>query len=356
MFFRSHKLIAILTLFLLLPVFPEDKSAVRYVLITSGSLNVREAPETGKVLFGLTKGAKVHIVKEEPSEWVKIKTEDGRTGFVSRKYLGSTPPDTLDTYRLLGFVSAAYDPKELPIFVPLAFYGPGGWQVAKEEYEFDYKFRSGVKETLPSVALVTGENGPDFLGDAATTYGCQELPALKVKPSKSLDSKNIYVVYSPELGLKSIALQELTTANSTDFELYKTLAGTVWKAKGFSEAEWLKVQIQEVYEFKTPKKETFISGRIAYVKNNAERKYLYLLARKSGPEKVLIAFEYSDKLTEEIGMYGGSYHLNGIVYRSEDPTPVLIFTDIGYDASIHSLFELRNGTLHLLLHGGGDAC
>ncbi|TGK20840.1 SH3 domain-containing protein [Leptospira fluminis] len=337
------------------PLWSQGTDGIRYVLITSGVLNVRETPDTGKVLFTLNKGARVRLAKDDGGDWVKIKLEDGRNGFVSRRYLGSTPPETLDAYKLIGLVWSGYDPKELPVMVPLAFFGKNGWQEAKDEFEFDYKFRSGVEKGLPSVTLLQGNKGPMFSAVSSGTYGCQEFPALKVKPSAELDSKFSYLVHSPELGLHSLTLRELAPSES-EYELFKSLAETTWKARGFKETEWLRSKLQEVYEFKTPKKETFISGRIAFSEGNAERRYFYLLARKSGTDRALIAFEKSDTLSPEIGVYGGSFHLIGSVYREDDPAPILIFTDIGYDSSIRSLYELRNGTLRLLLRGGGDAC
>ncbi|WP_367898007.1 SH3 domain-containing protein [Leptospira sp. WS58.C1] len=350
-------------LLLLLPTFylslvAQTSDPYHYVLITSGVLNVRETPENGKIIFTLNRGNKVKILPDEskgPIDWTKIKTEDGRTGFVSRKYLGLTPPDTLDEYKLIGFVWSGYDPKDLPIFVPLAFFGPRGWQEAKDEYEFDYKFRSGVNTSLPSFSLLEGEKGPSFSATSPTTYGCQESPALKVKPTGDVKAKKDWLVYSPDLGLQSIPLQELSKTDP-DYILFKNLAETTWKARGYPETEWLHSTMEEVYSFKNNKKETFLSGRIAYHKKGAERRYLYLLGRKFGTDRVLISFEKSEKLTEELGFYGGSYHLIGVIYREEDPVPILLFTDIGYDSSIKSLYELKNGTLQLLLRGAGDAC
>ncbi|TGK01328.1 SH3 domain-containing protein [Leptospira langatensis] len=336
----------------------QSSDPYHYVLITSGVLNVRETPETGKVIFTLNRGNRVRILADNTSntnDWTKIKTEDGKVGFVSRKYLGLTPPDTLDEYKLIGFVWSGYDPKDLPIFVPLAFFSKNGWQEAKDEYEFDYKFRSGVNSSLPSVALLEGEKGPSFTAAASTTYGCQEFPALKVKPSTPITAKKDWLVYSPDLSLQSLHLQELAKTDN-DYTLFKNLAETIWKAKGYPETEWLHSTIEEVYLFKTPKKETFISGRIAFHSKGAERRYLYLLGRKSGADRILVSYEKSEKLTEELGFYGGSYHLIGVIFREEDPVPILLFTDIGYDSSIHSLYELRNGTLQLLLRGAGDAC
>lgn len=339
-----------------MPIVGGEADEVRYVLITSGVLNVRESPESGKILFTLNKGAKVRLLSEPSSQdWAKVKLEDGRTGFVSRKYLGPTPPETLDSYKLIGLVWSGYDPKDLPIFVPLAFFSKNGWQEAKDEYEFDYKFRSGIDGNLPSVALVSGNKGPGFSAKNPTTYGCQQWPAIKVKPTSVLDSKISYLVHSADMALRSIPLHELSQADA-DYELFRSLAETTWKARGYPETQWLRSKIQEVYEFKTSKKETFISGRIAFSEGISERRYLYLLARKSGTDRVLIAYENSDTLSQELGTYGGYFHLVGAVYREEDPVPVLIFTDIGYDSSIKTLYELRNGTLRLILKGAGDAC
>ncbi|WP_010571848.1 SH3 domain-containing protein [Leptospira broomii] len=350
------KAILAILICLAFPIVGGEADGVRYVLITSGVLNVRESPESGKVLFTLNKGAKVRLLSDTSSQdWAKVKLDDGRTGFVSRKYLGSTPPETLDSYKLIGLVWSGYDPKELPVFVPLAFFSKNGWQAAKDEYEFDYKFRSGVEGNLPSVALIAGNKGPGFAATNPTTYGCQQLPAIKVKPTALLDSKISYLVHSADMALNSIPLHELSQADA-DYELFRSLAETTWKARGYPETQWLRSKIQEVYEFKTSKKETFISGRIAFSEGIAERRYLYLLARKSGTDRVLIAYEKSDKLSQELGTYGGYFHLVGVVYREEDPVPVLIFTDIGYDSSIKSLYELRNGTLQLILRGAGDAC
>ncbi|PJZ65018.1 hypothetical protein CH371_16100 [Leptospira wolffii] len=349
---------ALLFLFLGTSLIGQTGEGSYYVLITSGVLNVRETPENGKILFTLNRGAKVRILPDTAPgaiDWTKIKSEDGKQGYVSRKYLGQTPPDTLDEYKLIGFVWSSYDPKDLPVFVPLAFFSKNGWQEAKDEYEFDYKFRSGVNATLPSVSLIEGQNGPSFSASASTTYGCQEFPALKVKPSSTLSTKRELLVYSPELAIKSIPLSEIDKA-STEYSQFKNLAETIWKARGYPETEWLHSQIDELYLFKTPKKETFLSGRIAYKKGNSERRYLYLLSRRSGSDRVLVSFEKSEKLTEELGMYGGGFHLTGAIYREEDPVPILIFTDIGYDSSIRSLYELRSGTLQLLLRGAGDAC
>ncbi len=357
----AHKLSLYVLLLLFLissSVVSQSSDGIYYVLITSGVLNVREAPDTGKILFTLNRGSKVRIVNDNtPSagDWTKIKSEDARVGFVSRKYLGLTPPDTLDEYKLIGLVWSGYDPKDLPVFVPLAFFSKNGWQGAKDEYEFDYKFRSGVDASLPSVSLMEGEKGPSFSAAAPTTYGCQEFPALKVKPSAEIKTKKDLLVYSPELSVKSIPLQELPKTEA-EYTLFKNLAETIWKAKGYPETEWLHSQIEEIYLFKTPKKETFISGRISFHKGNAERRYLYLLSRRSGSDRMLVSFEKSEKLTEELGMYGGSFHLIGAIYREDDPAPILIFTDIGYDSSIRSLYELRNGSLQLLLRGAGDAC
>lgn len=351
-------LCALILSFLGSSVNSQTEEGTYYVLITSGVLNVREAPDNGKILFTLQRGNRVRILPDNSNsllDWSKIKASDGRQGYVSRKYLGLTPPDTLDEYKLIGLVWPGYDPKDLPVFVPLAFFGNNGWKEAKDEYEFDYKFRSGINASLPSVSLGQEEKGPSFSASAATTYGCQEFPALKVKPSGPIAAKKGLLVYSSELNLKSISLQEVDKTGS-DYSLFKNLAETLWKAKGYPETEWLHAQVDELYSFKTPKKETFLSGRIAYHKGSAERRYLYLLSRRSGSDRLLVSFEKSEKLTEELGMYGGSFHLLGIIYREEDPAPILIFTDIGYDSSIKSLYELRNGNLQLLLRGAGDAC
>jgi len=53
----------------------------------TGYLNVREGPGTSyKLLFRVNPG-ETHILIERQGDWVKIRTKDGRAGWVSGQYV-----------------------------------------------------------------------------------------------------------------------------------------------------------------------------------------------------------------------------------------------------------------------------
>src|SRR6185295_6399469 len=86
-----------------------------YVLTTSGGLNIREKPVDGKVITKLSAGDKVKILGDAPDGnygWKKVKTSDGKTGFVSEEYLGIFSPEVISKGKLLGSVGGGQSPED----------------------------------------------------------------------------------------------------------------------------------------------------------------------------------------------------------------------------------------------------
>lgn len=62
----------------------------KYAIVTANSLNIRSEPSNqGTVVAKVTKGARLEILKEE-GEWLKVKTQDGKIGWGSKKFLSLT--------------------------------------------------------------------------------------------------------------------------------------------------------------------------------------------------------------------------------------------------------------------------
>lgn len=62
----------------------------KYAIVTANSLNIRSEPSTqGKVVVKVTKGARLEILKEE-GEWLKVRTQDGKIGWGSKKFMSLT--------------------------------------------------------------------------------------------------------------------------------------------------------------------------------------------------------------------------------------------------------------------------
>ncbi|HEY4477495.1 MAG TPA: SH3 domain-containing protein, partial [Candidatus Paceibacterota bacterium] len=71
------------------PVVVENKVQIKNT--ETGYLNVREGPGTSyKLLFRVSPG-ETHILLERKGDWAKIRTKDGRAGWVSGQYVQEIP-------------------------------------------------------------------------------------------------------------------------------------------------------------------------------------------------------------------------------------------------------------------------
>lgn len=61
--------------------------------VTGNRVNVRAGPSTGdRVVTALRRGAAVAALGPADAEWVNIRDADGRVGYVSARFLSSSPP------------------------------------------------------------------------------------------------------------------------------------------------------------------------------------------------------------------------------------------------------------------------
>ena len=68
----------------------ESAGYIAYVSVNS-SLNVRsESSTSGSVIASLKNGEKVQVIEKKDNGWSKIKTESGKVGWASSKYLVNT--------------------------------------------------------------------------------------------------------------------------------------------------------------------------------------------------------------------------------------------------------------------------
>lgn len=75
----------------------ESSGYIAYVSVSS-SLNVRSEDSTsGSVIASLKNGEKVQIIEKKDNGWSKVKTESGKIGWVSSKYLVNTPSNSGNT-------------------------------------------------------------------------------------------------------------------------------------------------------------------------------------------------------------------------------------------------------------------
>ena len=75
----------------------ESAGYIAYVSVNS-SLNLRsEASTSGSVIASLKNSEKVQIIEKKDNGWSKVKTESGKIGWVSSKYLVNTPTNSGNT-------------------------------------------------------------------------------------------------------------------------------------------------------------------------------------------------------------------------------------------------------------------
>lgn len=75
----------------------ESAGYIAYVSVNS-SLNVRsESSTSGSVIASLKNGEKVQVIEKKDNGWSKIKTESGKVGWASSKYLVNTPSNSGNT-------------------------------------------------------------------------------------------------------------------------------------------------------------------------------------------------------------------------------------------------------------------
>lgn len=75
----------------------ESAGYIAYVSVNS-SLNLRsEASTSGSVIASLKNSEKVQIIEKKDNGWSKVKTESGKIGWVSSKYLVNTPSNSGNT-------------------------------------------------------------------------------------------------------------------------------------------------------------------------------------------------------------------------------------------------------------------
>ncbi|HMZ63265.1 MAG TPA: SH3 domain-containing protein [Leptospiraceae bacterium] len=353
-----RKILLILILFCFLNAdFPNSKN--RYVLIQTGTLNLREKPKDGKVIGSLQAGEIVTILEDAKDDitWKKIKTKSGLVGFASNEFLGYFPPEEIQKAKLIGVLGGAGDKTNKMGIRVLAAHFSGQWYGFDDSADFVYLLNLIAKGKKSLDIQYAAKKVNSFQTDTLGKYGCQEFRGLegRVKtPVSDTFEKSYIATYNFSDSKLDYTIKEDVSADITSNVLKEAIS--VFKKNKVTTKELENITEKKIKMLSSGSGKSYLVARYAIKNGFAERHYLSLVAELGKNNSLKFIHSKFETLEEERGNYGGSYHFSGIVDIDDTGVPALLFFHIGFDSGIYELFKIGNDKIESVFMGGGDAC
>ncbi len=330
-----------------------------YVMTESSSLNLRDAPEKGKVIAQLLKNEKVSLIKKDYSEpmsmgWDLVKTAKGKEGYVAIEFLSRFPVDVLDSLPMIQYVQSSTKENQLAVR-PVLFKIKDRWMsggIGDTEPVYVLKKLANLKTSL-SVINSKGTELEKTKILSTSKAGCQEYAVGDISKTKKLQSlaenEVLYVLSNVKLNKE---VKRESTLSKEQLSILQKEADILFKKNKIKDVESKKFQLKEIYLLKSAERQ-FASVRYYLTNENSmETKNLYILFDLK--KNKLVFSEFQELSKDQIG-YGGNLHLEAS-FDLEGLGLIFIFQDIGFDASIKRIMRLEGDKLILVGMGGGDAC
>ena len=345
-------------------VWAEDFPAtnLRYVLIQSGILNVRDKPVDGKVITKLNAGDKVTVLENVESNygWKKIKTASNVIGYVSDEFLGFYSISEIQKGKLIGIVGAgdSADTMKKGALRILGGSFSGKWYGYDGNGDFSYFLNYLVKNKKSLDILENNLKVGTFKAESIAKYGCQEFKGIQGTAfPKQITSSN-EILYLGTTGILESNLKFTLSEKVTEIHLTNLLneATKLFKNNKVTPKELENLSEKKVIQINSGNGKSLLVARYAIKNEHAEKHYVSLVAEILKNDKLKIIHKKFESLEEERGNYGGSFHFMGAIDVDGKGTPAIIFIHIGFDSTIYELFQIKENSIESLFVGGGDAC
>lgn len=350
--------------FATLSILAEDfpKTNVRYALVQSGVLNIRDKAVDGKIIAKLNAGDKLTIVAdvEDNYSWKKVKTANNIEGFASNDYLGFFPPSETQKGKLVGVVGTgdSADTIKKGALRILGASFSGKWYGFDGSGDFIYLINYLVQGKKNLDIFENGKKVGNFKAEATAKYGCQEFLGIQGTASpKTLTSSN------EKLFLGTFGISEpkksYSVSDKIPAEISSNLskeAGKVFKQNKISQKEIDSISNKKFNLIKAGNGKSYVVARYAINKEHAELHYLSLIAEIQKDNGLKFIHTKFESLGEERGNYGGSYHFMGVLDLDDSGIPAFLFHHIGFDSGIYEFFRVLENKIESVFVGGGDAC
>jgi hypothetical protein len=330
-----------------------------YVMTEATSLNLRDAPEKGKVIAQLLKNEKVTLLKKDYSEpmsmgWDLVKTSKGKEGYVSKEFLSRFPLDALDSMPMIQYAQSSTKENQLTVR-PLLFKIKDRWMsggIGDSEPVYVLKKLANLKTSL-TVISSKGTEVEKTKILSTSKAGCQEYIVGDISKTQKmqtlLENEVLYVLSNVKVNKE---VKRESTLSKEQLSILQKEADTLFKKNKIKDAESKKFQLKEMYLLNSGAHK-FASVRYYITNENSmETKNLYILFDLQ--KNKLVFSEFQELSKDQIG-YGGNLHLEAS-FELEGLGLIFIFQDIGFDASIKRIMKLQGEKLILVGMGGGDAC
>lgn len=337
--------------------FPKTKN--RYVLIQSGTLNLREKPKDGKVIGSLQAGDSVTVLEDakEDITWKKIKTKSGLVGFASSEFLGFFPPEEIQKAKLIGVLGGAGEKSNKMGIRVLAAMFSGKWYGFDDSADFIYLLNSIAKGKKSLDIQYSARKVNTFQSDTIGKYGCQEFRGLEGNVKTSITNvfdKTYIASYNLSDSKLDYTIKE-DIPNDVVSNLLKE-AVSIFKKNKVTAKELENISEKKVTMLASASGKSYVVARYSIKKGFAERYYISLIAELGKDNSLKIIHNKFETLEEERGNYGGSFHFSGIIDLDDTGLPAILFYHVGFDSGIYELFKIENDKIESVFMGGGDAC
>ena len=348
------------TLSILAEEFP--KTNVRYALVQSGVLNIREKPVDGKIIAKLNAGDKLTILAdvEENYSWKKVKTANNIEGYASNDFLGFFPPSETQKGKLIGVVGTgdSADTIKKGALRILGASFSGKWYGFDGSGDFVYLINFLAQNKKNLEVFENAKKVGNFKAETTAKYGCQEFLGIQGTASpKTLTSSN-EKLYLGAFGI-SEAKKGYSLTDKIPADISSSLskqATSVFKQNKISQKDIDSITNKKFTLIKAGNDKSYVVARYAINKEHAELHYLSLVAEVQKGNVLKFIHTKFETLEEERGNYGGSYHFMGIFDLDGTGTPAILFHHIGFDSGIYEFFRILDDKIESVFLGGGDAC
>ncbi|EMO13769.1 SH3 domain protein [Leptospira santarosai str. CBC523] len=329
----------------------EEKEYTRYVLTSEETLNVREKPMDGKVIFRLERGESV-TVKENSQLWKEVVAKSGSKGFVSSEFLSKTKPEDLENAKLFGSISSDTEGSR---FRSLATWIQGQWFSASDHFAEAYFLEKKMLQTKEKAfAYERADLAGEFSPETIEIAGCQEVGIVKgsLFAFKKINTlrNSVFAIFGSKIGDK--VRSELYNPSERISQLLNTSAKSVFKRKHLQGSELKFLKRGDLYRIKTPAK-SYLLIRYAIEIESEEKSYYVAICEFNDGELGKVIFEKFDVLMDKQTIYGGRYHFLDAFDLDESGVPILIFR---HDGDVKEFARIKNNRLQSMFLTGGNSC
>ena len=217
---------------------PSDK---KYAILTGDGVNLREGPSTStQVLELMAKGSVFQVLDTSNSQWTKVKTSSGETGYIYTQYLQfTTDPnagktvDSLTLSKTSGTFSA-----EKSMYISASVKPAGSYilwsssneSVAKPKTDGNYCYIEGV---APGTATITAKSGGSSASCTVTVTSADPVRFTYASPHVATVGEDVTLYATTDLNRTGVQFHVGSKSYNATFvktECTNGVSTKVWKA------------------------------------------------------------------------------------------------------------------------------